>query len=248
MQDLSKRMLAAGWVLHSQSENSWEVISPHNRTFRWESGDWNPGREAMLAELERCEKEILLSEYSPFTGTSRLTVNSKNPTPGLLTQWLCRHESISGSTILRVRAEKDPAGDEELYAAGARRVETLLQPWPPAPNTQRHIPFHLMICEHVADVLPQKDRNRTLPRLQSHLAADATAYFSFYQMDALPLSRPHRSAGDGYIFAHGPHEVFMKPSLPGQCAAGLQKIIGGFAEEVDLLYNEIICRWSPHEI
>jgi hypothetical protein len=202
----------------------------------------------MSRELEQTENDILLGRYSPFVGTSRLTRPDDDQTPGLLTQWLIQQDQVKGHSILRARVSEDPAGDERLYEAGARRVETLLPSWPEAPNSQRYIPFHLLICEHVIDVIPQKDRANILPRMRSHLSAEATAYFSFYQMDALPLSRPHHSFGDGYVFEHGLHKVFMKPSMPGLCAQGLQKSLGGFAEEVNVLYNEIFCRWTPYAL
>gem|GEM_PF-1256492 len=246
MQERSKRMLEAGWVLQALSEKKWLATSPRNLLFYWEGNKWKPSEHEMIHELEQTENDILLGRYSPFVGTSRLTAPVDIKMPGLLTQWLIQQDQIKGHSILRVRVNLDPAGDEKLYEAGARRVETLLQPWPEAPDNQRHIPFHLLICEHVADVIPQKDRSVILPRLTSHLASEANAYFSFYQMDALPLTRPHHSFGDGYIFEHGLHKVFMKPSLPGLCAGGVQKLVGGFAEEVNVLYNEIFCRWSPY--
>lgn len=238
-------MLAAGWVLQKKPEAQWQAISPENRTFLWQAGSWLPDESAVLAELEKNETAIQRGLYTPFVGTSRLTVPQSNPQAGLLTQWLCQKNRIQEHTILRVRCGADPAGDELLYAAGARRIETLLQPWPTAPDNHLHIPSHLIICEHVADVLPKQERAIILPRLLSHLAPDAEAYFSFYQLDALPRHLPHRSEKDGYIFTRGRHEVFMKPSLPGQCAPALKKMLGGFVEEVDILFNEIICRWTP---
>lgn len=245
MQERSQRMLAAGWVLQKYQADSWQAISPENKIFKWQDGIWHPDEVQVLSELKKNELAIRDGVYSPFVGTSRLTVSEADPQPGLLTQWLIQKHRIQDQSILRVRCAPDPIGDELLYSAGARRIETLLQPWPPAPDTHRHIPFHLLICEHVADVLPKQDRATILPRLISHLAPDAEAYFSFYQLDALPLHLPHSSENDGYVFTRGPHEVFMKPSLPGRCAPALRSVLGGFAEELDILYNEILCRWTP---
>lgn len=243
----SKRMLEAGWVIQSTAPGQWQAVSPENRIFVWENEVWNPDESCVLEELEKNEQAVQAGQYGVFTGTSRLIDPDRNEQAGLLTQWLVRHGKIRGTTILRARVSADPLGDELLYNAGARRVETLLQPWSEAPETTRHLSSHLLICEHVADVLPKQERIQTLQRLITHLHTDAEAYFSFYQMDALPLYRPHSSAGDGYIFPRGPHKVFLKPSLPGQCAGTLQKILGGFAEEVDTLYNQIFCRWVPHD-
>lgn len=247
MQEYSKRMLSAGWVLHSLGQERWKCISPENRSFYYEEGKWTPEEPDLSGELEKNETSIEEGIYSPFSGTSRLTVNPESTQAGLLTQWLIRQDHIKGKSILRARVAPDPVGDENLYEAGARRVTTLLQPWFSAPDNQRHLTSHLLICEHVADVLPKSHRSPTLKRLISHLSPDADAYFSFYQMEALPLDRPHETLMDGYVFPHGPHHVFLKPSLPGQCATSLQKSLGGFAEEVDLLYNEIFCRWFPNE-
>lgn len=238
-------MLAAGWVLEKGPGLAWRAVSPENQVFDWENGVWQPDETRLMAELAENEKAIRQGFYTPFVGTSRLTVPKDDPQPGLLTRWLIEKERIQGQSILRVRCAADPAGDEWLYRAGARRIETLLQPWRAAPDTHRHIPFHLLICEHVADVLPKEDRERVLPRLLSHLAQGAEAYFSFYQYDALPLHLPHDAKKDGYVFKYGPHAVFMKPSLPGRCAPALHQLLGGFVEEQELLYNEIFCRWYP---
>ncbi len=240
-------MLAAGWVLQSIAPERWQATSPENKIFIWENNSWDPDEKELLAELEKNEQAIGEGSYSSFTGTSRLSDTEDKTQAGLLTQWLIRHGNIKGNTLLRARVSPDPVGDELLYQAGARRVETILQPWPEAPKSARYLPSHLLICEHVADVLPKTERKQTLKRLVTHLHSDAEAYFSFYQMDALPLHRPHESSGDGYIFHQGPHQIFLKPTLPGQCAGAVQKILGGFAEEVDLLYDQIICRWFPHD-
>jgi hypothetical protein len=245
MKERSQRLLAAGWVLKKRSPDVWQAISPENQIFQWEDGVWHPGETQLLEELTKNETAIREGVYSSFVGTSRLTVPEADPQPGLLTRWLIQKNRIQDQSILRVRCGPDPAGDELLYAAGARRIKTLLPPWPAAPETHRHIPFHLLIGEHVADVLPKQDRASVLPRLISYLAPDTEAYFSFYQLDALPLHLPHRSENDGYVFTRGLHEVFIKPSLPGRCAPSLHSTLGGFTEELDILYNEIFCRWTP---
>ncbi|MDF3130687.1 hypothetical protein P0Y35_15870 [Kiritimatiellaeota bacterium B1221] len=247
MKEQSQRMLAAGWVLQSIAPETWQATSPENQKFIWKNHSWHPEEDLLLAELKKNEQAIQEGLYSKFIGTSRLSSTGNDAQASLLTQWLVRHASIKGNTLLRARVAPDPRGDELLYQAGARRVETLLQPWPEAPASARFLPSHLLICEHVADTLPKAERNHTLKRLTTHLHPDAEAYFSFYQMDALPLHRPHESSGDGYIFQQGPHQLFLKPTLPGQCAPAVQKALGGFAEEVDLLYDQIICRWFPHD-
>ncbi|MGA0370071.1 MAG: hypothetical protein ACO3N7_11565, partial [Kiritimatiellia bacterium] len=244
MQEISQRMLSAGWILHSvKSEEAWTAISPENKMFRWQSGKWIPDLNRLLEELNHNERSIREGIYTPYTGTSRLTVPDQKNTPALLTKWLVQQGAVKGKSVLRARCAEDPAGDELLYQAGARRVTTLLQPWNAAPENHRHLSSHLLICEHVADVLPKADRIPTLKRILTHLGAEAEAYFSFYQMDALPMTLPHQSFEDGYLFSYGRHQVFMKPTLPGRCAPLLQHILGGFSEEINLLYNEIFCRW-----
>ncbi|WFB37301.1 hypothetical protein P3T73_05945 [Kiritimatiellota bacterium B12222] len=247
MQERSKQMLAAGWVLKKISPTHWQVSSPQGNAFEWMAGSWTPQESELIAELKETEQAIRENRYSPFLGTCQLSASEHDNTAALLTQWLCQQKLIKGHSVLRARVSIDHAGDELLYAAGARRVETLLPPWPEAPHTHCHIPFHLLICEHVADVLPKEDRKHVLPRLITHLKDNAPAYFSFHQLDALPLDKSHRSFQDGYIFQQGPHEVFMKPTLPGRAAENLHTILGGFSEEINLLFNEIFCKWLPYD-
>lgn len=245
MKEKSKRMLEAGWVIQMLADGQWSALSPENRHFVWADGKWDPGETQLMDELEANEQAIREGRYSPFAGTSRLTSTADPDHASLLCQWAAKHAETRGSTVLRARCTPDPVGDELLYAAGARRVETLLQPWAEAPHSVRHLPSRLLLCEHVAEVLPKPERQRTLQRILTHLHGEARAYFSFYQLEALPAHLEKESSGDGYIFHLDPHRVFIKPSLPGQCAPALMKMLGGFAEEVDLLYNTIICRWLP---
>lgn len=238
-------MLNAGWVLRPLDAKRWEAISPENNCFQWADDTWSPSEAGMLCELEKTETAIQRQQYSPFLGTSRLTDPDAEHKGGVLLPWLRRDHRGNDQTILRARVAPDPAGDELLYQGGARRVETILQPWPVASGSPRETRFHLLLCEHIADVLPKPDRVRVLKQLVSHLHPQGEAYFSYYEITALPDSQPRENESDGYVFTRGRHRVFLKPYLPGQAISELTRILGGFAEQVHLQFDEFICRWRP---
>lgn len=238
-------MLKAGWVLRPLAAGHWEAVSPENHRFLWADDAWSPSEQEMLAELEKTETAIYHQQYTPFVGTSRLTESATDPKGGILLPWLLRDHRVKDQTILRARVAPDPPGDEMLYQGGARRVETLLQPWPATSGSSRDAHFHLLLCEHIADVLPKPDRLRVLKQLVTHLHPQGEACFSFYEITALPDSSPHENESDGYVFTRGRHRVFLKPYLPGQAENELTRTLGGFAEQVHLQFDEFICRWRP---
>lgn len=245
MNTRSERMLKAGWVLRALDAERWQAISPETTCFEWAEDTWSPSEAEMLSELEKTETAIQHQQYTPFLGTSRLTDPESDPKGGILLPWLLRDHRANDQTILRARVAPDPSGDEALYQAGARRVETLLQPWNAASGNSRDVHFHLLLCEHIADVLPKADRTRVLKQLISHLHPQGEAYFSFYEISALPESQPRENESDGYVFTRGRHRVFLKPYLPGQAESELTRCLGGVAEQVHLQFDEFICRWRP---
>lgn len=237
-------MLKAGWVLRALDTERWEAVSPENKRFQWAHNTWSPSEPELLAELEKNETAIQRNTYSPFLGTSRLTDPEGNK-GGILLPWLLRDHRIKDQTVLRARTAPDPEGDELLYQGGARRVETLLQPWPAATGSTRDVSFHLLLCEHIADTLPKPDRMRVLRQLITHLHPQGEACFSFYEITALPRSTSRETESDGYVFTRGRHRVFLKPYLPGQAESELTRCLGGYAEQVHLRFDEFICRWRP---
>jgi hypothetical protein len=245
MNTRSERMLAAGWVLQALDKTRWEAVSPENKTFVWANESWSPSEADMIHELEKNERAVQENQYSTFLGTSRLTDPAGPQKGGILIPWLLRGRRVRDGTILRARVAPDPEGDDQLYQAGARRVETLLQPWPATTGSSRDVHFHLLLCEHIADVLPKPDRTRVLKQLVSHLHPQGEAFFSFYEITALPESVERKDFSDGYVFPRGRHRVFLKPYLPARAEAELTRHLRGSAEQVHLQFDEFICSWRP---
>jgi hypothetical protein len=243
MERLSTRMLQAGWVVSPAENKQWHARSPRSREFRHSETGWDPPEAELMRELIQNEADIRAGNISRYFGASRLT----GSTVDQLAVWMAREGRVRQLSVLRVRVDADPSGDDALYAAGARRVDTLSLPWPAAEENARVFPFHLLLGEHVLDVLPPGDRRRLLGRLQGYLRPDAVAVFSFFTAAALPEKRKRESHEDGYVMACGLHEVFLKPYLQSEAQTELRNAWKGYAETLHAAPLEFYCRWNPHD-
>ncbi len=245
MHELSARMLQAGWVLRPENDGLWSVLAPAGRTFHYRHGQWTPGREEVLAALREDEDAIAAGRQSRFRGTCRLTHVPSGESPSPYIARLCHDGFVAGHHVLRLRCGPDPVGDAALLQAGARRVETHA-PW------QGELPeafaktFHLLLAEHVVDVLPRVDRAWFYRQMAKAIRPDGTAFFALHAMEAMPPAEERKVFGDGYEVGRGKQPVFYKPYTPAMALREIRQQLGGYAQEAWTLYHEVVIRWTAH--
>lgn len=246
MSALHTRMRNAGWILLPLGEGRWRLTAPDGNTWEDHADNLTPKIPAITQHLEADEAAIAAGTRTPFLGTARLTAPPLDGYPTLLAEWIAQQHIPRGHAVLRLLTAPDPAGTDLLHQAGAWRVDTLLPPWtPPSLPGDTH-PFHVILCEHVIDVLPRIDRTQVLQTIAKILPKDGEAWFSLFQMSAMPpdaLKHPHE---DGYTLAYGRHTVFLRPHTPTMAQREITEFLGGTLEIAATRHHELICCWRPH--
>ncbi len=241
MHELSDRLLAAGWILEPvPGSQAWSLQGPDGFSGTWVQGQWSPSLEKLLNALERAEHGIRRNEQTPFRSTCRIW----KPESLLLPAWTADAGFAADRDILRIQCRRDPAGDTRLLEHGARRVQTLF-PWEIGTMEAKGA-FHLVLIDHVTDLLPRIDRETMYATAKQHLRKDGQVFISLFDVSAVPPDVNRTPYEDGYRLQMGRHHCFLKPHTESGVLKELKREAGGKAEVVGHPYQEYICRWWPY--
>ena len=246
MSALSDRLRQAGWLLEPLGEGRWRLTAPDGAVLEEHADNLRRGAPGVLRRLEADEDAIAAGTRTPFLATARLTAPPLDGKGSLLAEYAARKHIVRGHAVLRMLTAPDDTGSRMLQESGAWRVESLLPPWPCPDLPGDTHPFHILLCEHVIDVLPLTDRKEVLSTIARLLPKDGEAWFSLFQMSAIPPEALRHPYEDGYTLDYGPHRVFIRPHTPAMAQREITGILGGTFETAATRHHELICCWRPH--
>lgn len=197
----------------------------------------------MILCLRREESLLQQGKLTFFSGTCRLSTPDLQGGASPVAEHAASEHLCKGHAVLRYRVFPDPVGDELLRNAGAWRVETRTAPWMAPDHSSQ--PVALILCEHVADVLPPTDRRRVYAQIRSSLAPEGVACFAFFQISALPDASRRLPYEDGYLVQYGKQDVFFRPFTEAMARKELLRELGGIVESGWLHHHELVMRWRP---